>query len=90
MFVTPLEAYVAVIFGRRSNMSLSGRQFDPKLTELFLSLVARLRCEHDDLDAYLGEAALDSPFLQARDKIKRTLLQTADCTDQSAESRLDL
>ena len=71
-------------------MALSGRQFDPKLTELFLSLVARLRREHDDLDAYLGEAALDSPFLQARDKIKRTLLQTADCTDQSAESRLDL
>ena len=71
-------------------MALSGRQFDPKMTELFLSLVARLRREHDDLDAYLGEAALDSPFLQARDKIKRTLLQTADCTDQSAESRLDL
>ncbi len=71
-------------------MSLSGRQFDPKLTELFLGLIARLRREHDDLDAYLGEAALDSPFLQARDKIKKTLLQTADSADQGAESRLDL
>ena len=54
-------------------MSLRGRQFDPRLTDLFLGLVARLRREHDDLDAYLGEAALESPFLQARDKIKETL-----------------
>ena len=71
-------------------LSLRGRQFDPKLTDLFLGLVARLRREHVDLDAFLGEAADASPFLQARKKIKETLLQTADCTDQGAESRLDL
>ncbi|MCY7387686.1 MAG: HD domain-containing protein [Burkholderiales bacterium] len=71
-------------------MSLRGRQFDPALTDLFLGLVARLRREHDDLDAFLGEAALDSPFLQARDKIKETLLRTVDSSDQGAESRLDL
>ncbi len=71
-------------------MSLRGRQFDPRLTDLFLGLVARLRREHDDLDAYLGEAALESPFLQARDKIKDTLSRSADSAHQSAESRLDL
>ena len=71
-------------------MSLRGRQFDPALTDLFLGLVARLRREHDDLDAFLGEAALDSPFLQARDKIRETLLRTADSSEQGAESRLDL
>jgi putative two-component system response regulator len=71
-------------------MSLRGRQFDPKLTDLFLGLVARLRREHDDLDAFLGEAALDSPFLQARDKIKKTLLQTVDTNEQGPDSRLDL
>ena len=71
-------------------LSLRGRQFDPKLTDLFLGLVARLRREHVDLDAFLGEAADASPFLQARKKIKETLLQTADCADQGAESRLDL
>lgn len=71
-------------------LSLRGRQFDPKLTDLFLGLVARLRREHVDLDAFLGEAADASPFLQARKKIKETLLQTSDCTDQGVESRLDL
>ena len=71
-------------------MSLSGRQFDPDLTDTFLGLVGRLRREHDDLDAFLGEAANASPFLQARDKIKKTLALTADSSDQGAESRLNL
>ena len=71
-------------------MSLSGRQFDPDLTDTFLGLVGRLRREHDDLDAFLGEAANASPFLQARDKIKKTLALTADSPDQGAESRLNL
>ena len=71
-------------------MSLRGRQFDPKLTDLFLGLVARLRREHDDLDAFLGEAALDSPFLQARDKIRETLSRTGDSSEQGSESRLNL
>lgn len=71
-------------------MSLRGRQFDPELTDTFLGLVGRLRREHDDLDAYLGEAALASPFLQARDKIKKTLQVTADASERGAESRMNL
>ena len=71
-------------------MSLRGRQFDPQLTDTFLGLVGRLRREHVDLDAYLGEAALASPFLQARAKIKKTLLATGGSPNQGAESRLDL
>lgn len=71
-------------------MSLSGRQFDPKLTDLFLGLVGRLRREHLDLDAFLGEAADASPFLQARKKIKETLLQSTDDVEHGSESRLNL
>jgi putative two-component system response regulator len=71
-------------------MALRGRQFDPDLTDKFLGLVARLRREHVDLDAFLGEAAQASPFLQARDKIKKTLQRTDSTSDSGAESRLDL
>jgi putative two-component system response regulator len=71
-------------------MALRGRQFDPDLTDKFLGLVARLRREHTDLDAFLGEAAQASPFLQARDKIKKTLQRMDSNADQGAESRLDL
>lgn len=71
-------------------MALRGRQFDPHLTDKFLGLVARLRREHLDLDAFLGEAAQASPFLQARDKIKKTLQRTDSTGDSGAESRLDL
>lgn len=71
-------------------MSLRGRQFDPQLTDTFLGLVGRLRREYMDLDAYLGEAALASPFLQARDKIKKTLLATSGSSDQGSESRRDM
>ena len=71
-------------------MSLRGRQFDPKLTDLFLGLVARLRREHADLDAFLGEEANASPFLQARAKIKETLLQSVDGSESGSESRLNL
>lgn len=71
-------------------MALRGRQFDPDLTDTFLALVANLRREHGDLDVFLGEAALASPFLQARDKIKKTLQDAEHPHEQSAESRLDL
>jgi len=71
-------------------MALRARQFDPELTDKFLGLVARLRREQPDLDAYLGEAALASPFLQARDKIKKTLQRADDLSEQGSESRLDL
>jgi putative two-component system response regulator len=71
-------------------MGLRGRQFDPELTDKFLGLVASLRREHTDLDVFLGEAALASPFLQARDKIKKTLQQTENPFEHGSESRLDL
>jgi putative two-component system response regulator len=50
-----------------------GTHFDPELTDLFMSMMARLRREHRDLDHHLGEAARVSPFLQARSKIWDTL-----------------
>ena len=64
--------------------SLRGRQFDPELTDHFLALVRRLARENEDLDAYLGKAARNSPFLKARAKIKEMLAQGRDSTALSA------
>jgi putative two-component system response regulator len=52
-----------------------GTQFDPELTDLFLDLIAKLRAEHEDLDEYLGRAGRNSPFLQARNKIRQMLAE---------------
>ena len=52
---------------------LKGRQFDPELTDLFLALVPRLVREVGDLDTFLGQAARESRFIQARRKIAETL-----------------
>jgi putative two-component system response regulator len=52
-----------------------GKQFDPELTDLFLTLIPRLQQEVGDLDAYLGQAGRDSPFIRARNKIDDTLRQ---------------
>jgi len=49
--------------------SQRGKQFDPELTNLFLVMVPRLQREYGDLDAYLGQAARESPLIQARRKI---------------------
>ena len=62
----------------------------PDLTPNRVTGTGRAQQEQDAMVAYLGEAAQDSPFLLARDKIKKTLLQTADGADQGVESRLDL
>jgi len=69
---------------------LRGKQFDPQLTDIFLALIPKLRREHGDLDAYLGEAAQNSPFLQARSRIWDTLRKSKDSDDAGAGSRLDL
>lgn len=69
---------------------LKGRQFDPQLTDYFLVLIEKLRAEHTDLDAYLGQAALGSPFLQARSKIWDTLKKSKEPDGSGANSRLDL
>jgi putative two-component system response regulator len=50
-----------------------GTQFDPDLTDIFLALIEELRAQHSDLDAYLAEASRNSPFLQAREKIRLML-----------------
>jgi len=55
--------------------SRRGTQFDPDLTDRFLSLVEALRAKHSDLDAYLGKAGRNSPFLQARNKIRLMLAE---------------
>jgi putative two-component system response regulator len=54
---------------------LRGQQFDPHLTDLFLALIPRLQREVGDLDEYLAQAARQSPFIQARQKISATLRQ---------------
>jgi putative two-component system response regulator len=51
-----------------------GAQFDPELTDRFLALIERLRVEHPDLDAYLGQAGANSPFRQARNRIRDLLV----------------
>lgn len=48
---------------------LKGSQFDPQLADLFIVLVNRLRRDYQDIDAFLGQAAEESPFLQARTRI---------------------
>jgi putative two-component system response regulator len=48
-------------------------QFDPELTDMFLVLVRRLQREVGDLDQYLGQAARESRFIQARRKIADAL-----------------
>jgi putative two-component system response regulator len=63
----PVDRALAEIRSRR------GTQFDPDLTDIFLALMERLISEHEDLDAYLGRASRHSPFLQARNKIRRML-----------------
>lgn len=67
----------------------SGTQFDPHLTELFVVLVNRLRAEHTDLDAFLGQAANATPFMQARAKIQHAL-QRRPGDETGSGSRLDL
>jgi putative two-component system response regulator len=67
---------------------LKGRQFEPHLTDLFVVLISRLRRQHENLDAHLGQAALASPFLQARARIWQVLDKGKE--DTASGSRLDL
>jgi len=77
----PIEEALDLIAGLR------GRQFDPELTDHFLALVRRLARENLDLDAYLGKAARNSPFLKARARIKELLAQEQDSSGLSASPR---
>ncbi len=68
---------------------LKGRQFDPQLTDLFIVMVGRLRQDHIDVDAYLGQAAHGSTFLQARSRIWNALHRSHDRDGGNSDSRLD-
>jgi putative two-component system response regulator len=61
----PLARALEEIKGRR------GTQFDPHLTDVFLNLIGRLQSEHPDLDAFLARESKNSPFLQARNRIRQ-------------------
>lgn len=80
----PIEEAVAEI------ASLKGKQFEPELCDIFLTLVRKLQRDHSDLDVYLGKAAQDSPFLQARSKIWLSLRRSRDSDGSGSDSRLDL
>jgi response regulator RpfG family c-di-GMP phosphodiesterase len=69
---------------------LRGTQFDPQLTDLFATLVARLRRDHVDLDSFLGQAAFESTFLQARSRIWNALHKSRDRDGEGPASRLDM
>jgi putative two-component system response regulator len=66
--------------------SRRGSQFDPELTDVLLDLVMRLRREHEDLDAFLAKAAVNSPFAQARNKIRNMLAQEHENERQATSS----
>jgi putative two-component system response regulator len=67
---------------------LKGRQFEPQLTDLFVVLIGRLRQDYIDINAYLGQAANGSPFLQARSRIWNALHKSHDGGE--SDGRLDL
>lgn len=69
---------------------LKGVQFDPQLTDVFVVLVARLRRDHLELDAFLGQAAFESPFLQARSRIWNALHKSHARDGEGSGSRLDM
>ena len=73
-----VESALSEIRGRR------GTQFDPDLTDRFLTLLEKLLLEHADLDAYLGKAGQNSPFLQARNKIRDLLAEKLDNEEKAA------
>jgi len=53
--------------------AVRGKQIEQELTDLFRPLVLRLQREVGDLDAYLAQAACESPFIRARQKLTSTL-----------------
>jgi putative two-component system response regulator len=61
-----------------------GTQFDPGLTDRFIELAHRLQKEHADLDEYLGRAGRNSPFAQARNRIRLMLEEGRDRVEKQA------
>jgi putative two-component system response regulator len=50
-----------------------GTQFDPDIVDRFVELIPVLASMHPDLDGYLGKAGRNSPFAQARQRIRAML-----------------
>ena len=63
-----------------------GTQFDPDITDRFLEMMEQLRATHSDIDVYLAKGAQQSPFLQARNKIKLMLNEERKNLDKEAIS----
>ncbi len=80
----PIEEALAEI------ASLSGRQFDPELCHIFLVLIPELQRQHGDLDQFLGQAARESSFLQARSKIWSALAESRSADATHALLRPDI
>jgi putative two-component system response regulator len=55
----------------------SGRQFDPKLVELFIPLVRRVYAQQPDVDAYLAQSAQQTPLWTMRRSLVERLMRPA-------------
>jgi putative two-component system response regulator len=53
--------------------SQRGKQFDPKMTDIFIKLIRDLQSTHEDLDVFLAEGARESRLLIAHKQITRAL-----------------
>lgn len=58
-----------------------GLQFDPVLIDAFGPLINRLRAEHTDLDAFLGQAARQTALTVARQKIAESLARPIEAVE---------
>jgi putative two-component system response regulator len=63
------EAIAEILRGREL-------QFDPALVDLFVPLIMRLRAQHTDLDAFLGETARRTSLNIARQQIFESLAKS--------------
>ncbi|HVE90247.1 MAG TPA: HD domain-containing phosphohydrolase [Burkholderiaceae bacterium] len=72
------EALAEMIRGR-------ALQFDPKLIDLFGPMITRLRAEHADLDAFLGQAARQTALTVARQKIAESLARPIESVESERQ-----
>ncbi|MGZ5088121.1 MAG: HD-GYP domain-containing protein, partial [Usitatibacter sp.] len=73
-----IEKALEEIKGRR------GTQFDPDIVDRFIELVPVLASMHPNLDDYLGKAGRNSPFAQARQRIRSMLCEGNKAVRESA------
>jgi putative two-component system response regulator len=63
--------------------SLSGDQFDPELTPRFVAMIGELVQAHISLDAFLTASSRNSPYMQARAKIRAIIDRYAETASAS-------